>query len=348
MSSTRANLSSAIATSMAYIPTAQRLAQSLIPRASYRPSKSPRVRVTAATIWAETAVTWFSGGSARTLRRGEIAWTGQRETRTAQEIPIWPRCSEPRWSGAGRVGHLSCWRRADNPSLGTENDFRYDSEDPDGYKCPIGSHVRRTNPRDWLNPRPGSRRSIAIGKRHRIPRRGREYGRPFTEETSGEERGLHFICINANISRQFEFIQHTWLNNPKFDELFDDTDPLSGTHTPQGGIFSIPGQPVRRRILGSSPVRNRARQRLFLPAGKTGHPVSSKLASLRTLILLAAKDRNLYACPKEVNACHQRPVGHYGLPGAAGKSVLPRHFRQSLPAAHLSDRADAGLMRAGR
>jgi deferrochelatase/peroxidase EfeB len=34
-----------------------------------------------------------------------------------------------------------------------------------------------------------------------------------------EERGLHFICLNANISRQFEFIQNTWINNNKFGGL---------------------------------------------------------------------------------------------------------------------------------
>ena len=42
------------------------------------------------------------------------------------------------------------------------------------------------------------------------------------------ERGLHFICLNANIARQFEFVQHTWLNNPKFAGLYDDADPLVG------------------------------------------------------------------------------------------------------------------------
>ena len=39
------------------------------------------------------------------------------------------------------------------------------------------------------------------------------------------ERGLHFICFNTHIGRQFEFIQHTWLNNPKFDGLAEDDDP---------------------------------------------------------------------------------------------------------------------------
>ena len=49
---------------------------------------------------------------------------------------------------------------------------------------------------------------------HRIIRRGREYG--FERETNDRvvaddvRQGLHFICLNANISRQFEFVQNAW------------------------------------------------------------------------------------------------------------------------------------------
>ena len=63
------------------------------------------------------------------------------------------------------------------------------------------------------------------------------------------ERGLHFICLNANIARQFEFVQHTWLNNPKFAGLYDDADPLIAPSAPYGGTFTMP-QPtgVRERV----------------------------------------------------------------------------------------------------
>ena len=50
--------------------------------------------------------------------------------------------------------------------------------DAHGLKCPIGAHIRRTNPRDSLEPDPGSDRSIEVGKRHRVIRRGRAYGAP--------------------------------------------------------------------------------------------------------------------------------------------------------------------------
>ena len=35
----------------------------------------------------------------------------------------------------------------------------------------------------------------------------------------GWEHGLHFICIVANITRQFEFVQNSWVRNTKFDAL---------------------------------------------------------------------------------------------------------------------------------
>jgi Dyp-type peroxidase family len=142
---------------------------------------------------------------------------------------------------------------ADDPSLAEANDFAYHADDPRGTRCPIGSHVRRSNPRDSLDPRPGSNRSLAINRRHRILRRGREYGPPMPLEQAlagddAAERGLHFICLNANIARQFEFINHTWVNDPKFDRLYDDADPLVAPSAPHGGTFTIPTEGVRERV----------------------------------------------------------------------------------------------------
>lgn len=147
----------------------------------------------------------------------------------------------------------------DDPRLADANDFAYYQTDPYGFNCPIGAHVRRANPRDSLDPQPGSEQSIAVGKRHRIIRRGREYGPPVdTAElltvkkpiAEDQDRGLHFLCLNANISRQFEFIQHTWINNPHFNGLYNDADPIIGTHYPDGGTFTIQAKPVRKRLTG--------------------------------------------------------------------------------------------------
>jgi Dyp-type peroxidase family len=152
----------------------------------------------------------------------------------------------------------------DIPSVADDDVFTYyGSDDPHGFKCPVGSHVRRSNPRDALDPTPGSAESIEVGKRHRIIRRGRAYG-PWIAESmdpadilkagdDDRERGLHFICFNTHIGRQFEFIQHTWVNNPKFDGLYADDDPLigdRGADGEEGGTFTVQATPVRSRVVG--------------------------------------------------------------------------------------------------
>jgi Dyp-type peroxidase family len=155
--------------------------------------------------------------------------------------------------------------QADDPRRADDNDFMYvRSGDADGLKCPIGAHVRRSNPRDALDPQPGSDRSIEVGKRHRVIRRGRAYGPPVAGSMDpqdmigrpgdGQERGLHFICFNTHIGRQFEFIQHTWVNSPKFDGLYEDDDPLIGDRgngdAKPGGTFTVQHEPLRKRVTG--------------------------------------------------------------------------------------------------
>jgi hypothetical protein len=62
-----------------------------------------------------------------------------------------------------------------------------------------------------------------------------------------------FMCINADIQRQFEFVQQTWINNPKFNGLYDNKDPLMGDNnaTPAGtGSMTIQRSPVRQKVDG--------------------------------------------------------------------------------------------------
>jgi Dyp-type peroxidase family len=158
----------------------------------------------------------------------------------------------------------------DDPDLKDANDFAYFHTDPDGLRCPLGAHVRRSHPRDSLDPNPGTDRSIAVNKRHRILRRGRKYGETLTAEDAlngaggqAEERGLHFVCLCANIARQFEFVQHTWVNNPKFQGLYADGDPLTGS---PGRTFTVPARPVRRRVTAMPEfVQTRGGGYFFLP-----------------------------------------------------------------------------------
>ena len=146
----------------------------------------------------------------------------------------------------------------DDPALGEENDFGYHDTDEHGLACPLGAHVRRTNPRDSLEPSPGSDESWAVNRKHRLLRRGRAYG-------THEDGGLHFICLNANLARQYEFVQHTWVNNPAFNGLYGEEDPVIG---PRIGPtrFTEPAQPVRRRLHGLPRfVQMRGGAYFFLP-----------------------------------------------------------------------------------
>ena len=61
------------------------------------------------------------------------------------------------------------------------------------------------------------------------------------------------MCINADIQRQFEFVQQTWINNPKFNGLYDNKDPLIGDNdaTSAGtGSMTIQRSPVRQKVDG--------------------------------------------------------------------------------------------------
>ena len=128
-----------------------------------------------------------------------------------------------------------------------EDDFSYLANNADndryGARCPFGSHIRRANPRDWqLGESPEESRKLA--NLHRIVRRGRPYGPALVKSMSTPEmiraaklangaedapkRGLQFLCFNASIDRQFEFIQQQWCNNPKFAGLNSDADPVLG------------------------------------------------------------------------------------------------------------------------
>ena len=140
----------------------------------------------------------------------------------------------------------------DPGSSGTTDDFTFHEDDPDGAKCPFGAHIRRANPRDMLLPSP-EESTKAVG-RHRLLRRGRPYGPPApttplaAAQAPEAERGLVFLALNASFRRQFEFVQQTWINNPKFGGLYDERDPLIGNAGAQGQHFSIPAAPARRRL----------------------------------------------------------------------------------------------------
>jgi deferrochelatase/peroxidase EfeB len=159
------------------------------------------------------------------------------------------------------------------------NAFTYGA-DPDGVRCPLGAHIRRTNPRNadlpaggpgpisWLervlgvNATARAEDLVASTRFHRLLRRGREYGakipaeQALTAPSPGPESGLQFICLGANIERQFEFVQSAWVANAKFNGLGDESDPLLGNRLPglagsPTDVFTLPqSDGPARRITG--------------------------------------------------------------------------------------------------
>lgn len=143
------------------------------------------------------------------------------------------------------------------------NNFGY-GDDPLGLKCPLGSHIRRTNPRD-------ERRffDTRLSRRHRIIRRGRTYGPPLDEgatEDDGRDRGLVFVCFATDLWRQFETIQTQWCDDGEPFGLGADKDPLIGCPGEGRHKFTIGGDPPH--IVSPLPrfVTMRGGEYLFQPS----------------------------------------------------------------------------------
>jgi hypothetical protein len=58
------------------------------------------------------------------------------------------------------------------------------------------------------------------------------------------------MCINADIERQFELVQQTWLLGPNFHGLDDEIDPVVGYRCAADSMtVTTPRGPVRMRGL---------------------------------------------------------------------------------------------------
>jgi deferrochelatase/peroxidase EfeB len=133
----------------------------------------------------------------------------------------------------------------DDPALGGDlqrtNDFLYKDVDPHGYRCPVGAHIRRMNPRDTAENM----------QRRKMIRRGGTYGPPLPEGApdDGVERGIAAFIGCSSLIRQFEFAMNVWVNDPKFKDLDNERDPIVGAHD---GTFdmTIPKRPIRKRLRG--------------------------------------------------------------------------------------------------
>jgi Dyp-type peroxidase family len=168
----------------------------------------------------------------RQLREAAALYPGGEELLAAKLVGRW-RDGTP----------LDVSPHGQDPALVTDkarnNAFDYGS-DPDGLRCPIGSHVRRMNPRLSM-PFEGK-----LVNRHRLIRRGITYGDPLPEgaDDDGQDRGVIFMTLQASLARQFEFVQAQWANTGNPFRLGDDQDPLIGPQDNDGPAkMTIPGRP---------------------------------------------------------------------------------------------------------
>jgi len=166
---------------------------------------------------------------------------------------------EREWLAAKLVGR---WRSGapltlapdvDNPALGADprrnNDFNY-ANDTLGRQVPFGSHIRRMNPRNTALAR------LTDVNIHRLIRRGTTYGAPYdpnalSEEADNVPRGAYFLFISAKAMATIEFLQQEWINDGNFIGVGGERDPIIGLQgQEEDAIFTIPRDPVRRRIHG--------------------------------------------------------------------------------------------------
>lgn len=166
-----------------------------------------------------------------------------------------------RWPSGAPVNRVP---GADNRELGKEeranNNFRFDSDtsrlplidqysdnfpmakaDPAGLTCPWAAHIRKLNTRDSSSDMGGRDSTYKA----RILRRGIAFGKPledrYADETSDPEdgnRGLLFLCVQASIESQFEFLVTRWINDPARPKMPGGHDMLIGQN----------GQPGEARV----------------------------------------------------------------------------------------------------
>jgi Dyp-type peroxidase family len=144
------------------------------------------------------------------------------------------------------------------------NNFTYAGDDA-GLRCPLGAHLRRSNPR--ATP---LKRATAV-RRHRLIRRGVEYGAHLPDgvlEDDGVDRGLVNLFIQADIERQFEFVQREWMKGGEFIGLDpSEQDPINGVGG-EGSQMVVPG--AKQPFLFDLPtfVKVKGGEYLFVPGLK--------------------------------------------------------------------------------
>lgn len=193
-----------------------------------------------------------------------------------------------------------------SPSAGdVTNDFDYAPterrptvfDDHDGERCPVGSHVRRVNPR--------SARVVGQRNARRLIRRGM----PSTwQEGKATKKGMLGLFLGASIERQFEFIQQHWIQGDLAASGIRGTqDPIAGQR-----MTSVPFQVAKGMTAVIPPlVTIRGSLYLFFPG----------VAALKGIA--GSEPRLPAAKPNEVLPPHSPVVGKPIQGGTGLSGILP-------------------------
>ncbi len=157
-----------------------------------------------------------------------------RELLAAKFVGRWRDNGAP-LAAAPDVASKKIWNARFDAAGSSEQDqmlsaFTFD-DDPEGVKCPFSAHIRRINPRASLQTCPGAFDTpSALSNRRRVLRRGLPYGAVTDPTRDDGNHGIVIMMINAEISRQFEFVQQQWINYGNDFKAGNDKEIILGNH----------------------------------------------------------------------------------------------------------------------
>lgn len=181
------------------------------------------------------------------LDRESQNYPGGKELLAAKFVGRWRDNGAPLIS-APDAESKKAWDARFNANAGNDaaqdhmlSNFTYD-DDMSGAKCPFSAHIRRINPRASLEFQQGDNPAAmvanpgafdtpgALVNRRRILRRGLPYGDSKDRSTDRGNHGIIIMMLNADINRQFEFVQQQWINYGNDFKASNDKEILLGNH----------------------------------------------------------------------------------------------------------------------
>jgi deferrochelatase/peroxidase EfeB len=137
-----------------------------------------------------------------------------------------------------------------DPTMAASNDFRYQDQDPNGYRCPFSAHIRVVNPRDQELD------AIVDPVLPTVVRRGMPYGPPLTSaQDDGLDRGIIGLFLGSDLRRQI-YTLTGWIKKNDFSPVYDANrrvqDPLVGNRAVPGteAKFILPSESGATTVSG--------------------------------------------------------------------------------------------------